>query len=163
MSARAWCLGALAAVGLAACASRPLFDKARPMIERANPNVPIPAGGYRTIAYVSGGGGMTDFQISSTVRQQLEDSGFTMLRRAGRWDDERSAVRAICAPDAVPVVDGVLFIWYNRLELRDCATEGVAFEVKSSPDKGITHMTNRLVVYLRRPPTAAAGQAAPPQ
>ena len=152
MSARARCLAALASLGLAACTGRPIFDKPRPMIERINPNVPIPPGGYRTIATVAGGASRVDFQISGTVRQQLEDSGFTMLRRAGRWDDERAAVRAICAPDAVPVVDGVLFIRYNKLELRDCATEGIAFEINASANKGITDMTNRLVRYLRRPP-----------
>lgn len=156
MSARAWCFGALAfaSLGLPACTGRKLFDTPRPMIERANPNVPIPPGGYRTLATVAGGTMLTDFQIAGTVRQQLEDSGFTMLRRAGRWEDERAAVRAICAPDAVPVVDGVLFIRYNKLELRDCGTEGIAFEISSSPNKGITDMTNRLVLYLRRAPGA---------
>jgi hypothetical protein len=164
MRARVWVLAPLVAVGLPGCTGKPLFDKPRPMVEHASPTIPIPPGGYRLIATVAGGDGRTDLQISGTVRLQLEDSGFTVVRRAGRWDDERQAVRAICAPDAVPVVDGVLFIWYNRLELRDCATEGVAFEIKASADKGITDMTNRLVVYLRRPPTpgAATGQA-PPQ
>jgi len=152
MSARVWCLGALASLGLWACTGRAIFDKPRPMIERINPNVPIPPGGYRTIATVAGGTMLTDFQIAGTVRQQLEDSGFTMLRRAGRWEDEGAAVRAICAPDAVPVVDGVLFIRYNKLELRACATEGVAFEINSSANKGITDMTNRLILYLRRAP-----------
>jgi len=152
MTARTWWLGvvALGAVGPGTC--RAPFDKPRPMIERINPNVPIPPGGYRTIATVAGGAGRVDFQISGTVRQQLEDSGFTMRRRAGRWEDERAAVRAICAPDAVLVVDGVLFIRYNKLELRDCATEGIAFEITASANKGITDMTNRLIEYLRRAP-----------
>jgi len=154
MNARAWCFGALAlaSLGVPACTGRRLFDKPRPMVERANPNIPIPPGGYRTLATVAGGTTLVDFQIAGTVRQQLEDSGFTMLRRAGRWEDEREAVRAICAPDAVPVVDGVLFIRYNKLELRDCTTEGIAFEIAASANKGITDMTNRLVLYLRRAP-----------
>ena len=152
MSGRAWCLGALAFLGLLGCPGRAIFDKPGPMIERINPNIPIPPGGYRIIATVAGGATRVDFQISATVRQQLEDSGFTMLRRAGRWEDERAAVRAICAPEAVPAVDGVLFIRYNKLELRNCATEGIAFEINASANKGITDMTNRLVTYLRRSP-----------
>jgi hypothetical protein len=159
---RALGFGVLAALGLAGC-SRPFFALPAPMAEQISPNIPIPPGGYRTIATVAGGARRTDLRISGTVRLQLEDSGFTVVRRAGRWDDEREAVRAICAPNVVPVVDGVLFVWYNRLELRDCATEGTAFEIKASANRGINDMTSRLVAYLRSGPSGAGGQQAPPQ
>jgi hypothetical protein len=142
---------ALAGAGLLAACSRPLFDKVRPSVERVNPNVP--AGRYHVLAGVAGGDARIDLQISVTVRQQLQDSGFTVLRRAGRWDSQTDAVKAICEPP----VDGVLFIWYNRLELRDCATEGAtAYEVTGGGQEGITKLTDRLIRYLRRK------EAAPP-
>jgi hypothetical protein len=114
-------------------------------------NAAIPAGRYHVLAGVAGGDARIDLQISVTVRQQLQDSGFTVLRRAGRWDSQTDAVRAICEPP----VDGVLFIWYNRLELRDCATVGaMAYEISSGGQEGITTLTDRLIRYLRRPPAA---------
>jgi hypothetical protein len=142
---------AVAATGagfLAAC-TRPLFDRALPAIERVNPN--IPGGRFHVLAGIAGGDARTDLRVSVTVRQQLQDSGFTVVRRAGRWDSQTEAVRAICEPP----VDGVLFIWYNRLELRDCVTQGaMAFEISSRGQEGITNLTDRLIRYLRRPPTA---------
>jgi hypothetical protein len=140
---------ATAGAGVVAACNRPLFDRARPTVERVNPN--IPAGRFHVLASIAGGDARTDLQISVTVRQQLQDSGFTVVRRAGRWDSQTEAVRAICEPP----VDGVLFIWYNRLELRDCVTQGaMAFEISSRGQEGITNLTDRLIRYLRRPPTA---------
>jgi hypothetical protein len=139
----------------AACGGKPIFDRARPMVERTSAT--IPPGRFRVLTTVAGGGSTRiDFQVSATVRQQLEDSGVTVVRRAGRWEDELAALRAICAPDAVPAVDGVLFVWYDRLELRDCATQGTAFEVTGGSDQGIQDMTNRLIVYLHRSAPAPA-------
>lgn len=157
MSARVWLVGSLAVLGLTACTGRSMFQKGGPMLERTNAS--IPPGRFRVLSTIAGGGSTRlDLQVSVTVRQQLEDSGVTVVRRAGRWADERAAVEAICAPDAVPAVDGVLFTWYNRLELRDCATGTVAFEIDGSADKGIIQMTDRLIEYLRQPPPAAADQ-----
>jgi hypothetical protein len=161
MNARTWLVAGLAVLLSVQCTGRKLFDRGGPMVERANPT--IPPGRYRVLASIAGGGTTRlDLQVSVTVRQQLEDSGVTVVRRAGRWQDENAALQAICAPDAVPVVDGVLFTWYDRLELRDCATGTVAFEISGTADKGILDMTGRLIQYLRRPPPAMS-DAAPSQ
>jgi hypothetical protein len=142
------------------CNGRSLFERPKPVSERWSSS--IPTGRFSVIATIAGGDSRTELQVSVTVRQQLEDSGFTIVRRAGRWDSELAALRAICAPDAVPVVDGVLFIWYNRLELRDCATEGTAYEIAGSPEGGVgvIEMSDRLVRYLKRP-AAPTPQRAP--
>ena len=102
------------------------------------------------LSSIAGGDALTDLQISVTVRQQLQDSGFTVVRRAGRWDSQAEALRGICAPGEVPNVDGVLFIWYNRLELRDCGTGSTAYEITSRGAEGITVLTDRLIKYLRQ-------------
>jgi hypothetical protein len=150
----------LAGLSVVAC-GRPLFDKSKPSIERINPSVS--ASQLRVLAPVSGGDALTDFQISVTVRQQLQDSGFTIIRRAGRWDTQPEAVRAICAPGEVPSVDAVLFVWYNRLELRDCGTGVTAYEITSGGQEGITVLTNRLIRYLRKEGgNASSEQFAPP-
>lgn len=148
MSARAGLCTVVALVGAAAGCNRPLFDRAKPAVERMNPE--IPPGRFRVLAAIAGGDSRTDLQMSVTVREQLADSGFTVVRRAGRWEGQHEAVRAICAPGQVPPVDGVLFVWYNRLELRDCTTEGAAYEIAGEGSLGIDAMVHRLVRWLRR-------------
>lgn len=141
----------VATAGLLAACNRPLFERMRPSVERVNPN--IPTGRFHVLASIAGGDARTDFQISVTVRQQLADSGFTVVRRPGRWDSQTDAVVAICGPGGI---DGVLFIWYNRLELRDCRTEGAtAYEVTGGGQEGIQKLTDRLINYLRQPAPAA--------
>lgn len=138
-----------AVAAVAAACNRPLLDRGRPAVERTSAT--IPPSRFKVLAAVAGGGSRTDLQISVTVRQRLTDSGFTAVRRAGRWDNEADAVRSICAPGQTPAIDGVLFIWYNRLELRDCTTEGAAFEIGGEGASiGITAMVDRLVKWLKR-------------
>lgn len=147
----------LLALAAGACAGRPIFDRPKPAVERMNPA--IPPGRFKVLASIAGGDARTDLQISVTVRQRLADSGFTVIRRPGRWENQTDAVRAICAPGQTPPVDGVLFIWYNRLELRDCMTESAAYEIGGSgASVGVTEMTDRLIKWLRRDaePTATA-------
>lgn len=152
MSIRAGLLLAAGLIGITAC-NRPLFDKPRPAVERMNPE--IPPGRFQVFAAIAGDNSRTDLQISVTVRQQMTDSGFTVIRRPGRWETQADAVRAICAPGQVPPVDGVLFIWYNRLELRDCTTESAAYEISGQGSVGITGMVDRLVRWLRRDTASA--------
>lgn len=137
------------ALGAAVGCNRPLFEREKPAVERINPS--IPPSRFKVLASVAGDDARTDLQISVTVREILTDSGFTVIRRAGRWENQSDAVRAICAPGQTPSVDGVLFIWYNRLELRDCTTEGAAYEIGGAGGSiGITAMADRLIAWLRK-------------
>jgi hypothetical protein len=161
-------LGLVAALGgllgVSGACHGPLLKTGGDMIEKPNTNLAWRQ--YKSLATIAGGGGShIDLQMSVTVRSQLADSGFTVVRRSGRWADERSAVRAICSPDAVPLVDGVVFVWYDRLELRDCQNEVVAYEISGTASHGITDMTNRLIAYLRHRDAqpGTAGTAAQPE
>ena len=146
---KAFLFTAMVAAVVASC-NRPLLDRGKPAVERTSAT--IPPSRFKVLATIAGGGGgRSDLQISATVRQILTDSGFTAVRRAGRWDNEADAVRSICAPGQSPAVDGVLFVWYNRMELRDCTTEGAAFEIGGEGASiGITQMAERLVKWLKR-------------
>lgn len=146
---------ALGATGLlAACQGRPMFDRPQPSVERLNSE--IPPGRFNTITSIAGGDQRIDLQISVTVRGLLEDSGIVVTRVPGRWESSTDALRSLCAPGASPALDGVLFIWYNRLELRECATGSIAYEITSKGQEGITHLTNRLIRYLRRAPESGS-------
>lgn len=144
----------LLAAAASAC-NRPLLDREKPAVERVS--MTIPPGRFHVIASIAAGGASrTDLQISATVRQRMSDSGFTMIRKAGRWQSMAEAVRFICAPGQTPAADGVLFVWYNRLELRDCTTESAAFEIGGEGSSvGITAMVDRLIRWLKRDEVAA--------
>lgn len=148
MSRRAFYATAVVLAGIGAACNRPLFDKPRPAVERMNPD--IPPSRFRVVAAIAGDNTRPGLQISATARERLADSGFTVIRRFGRWDSQAEAVRQICAPGQIPPVDGVLFIWFNRLELRDCTTEGAAYEIGGQGTIGIQGMVDRLVKWLRR-------------
>jgi hypothetical protein len=156
LSARASVVVALAALaaGTTAC-NRPLLEREKTVEPRISQT--IPPDRFHVLAGIAGGATRTDLQISATVRQRMQDSGFTMLRWPGRWENMAEAVRRICAPGQTPAVDGVLFIWYNRLELRDCMTEGAAFQIGGEgAAQGITAMVDRLVNWLKRDRTSQA-------
>lgn len=137
-------------VTLVACTPRPVMEQVSPT---------IPGSKFRTIATIAGGDAAPDLRMSVTIRQELNDGGWTAVRRAGRWENEHAATAEICAGGDV---DGVLFVEYNRLRLDDCATRLPAFRIEGSPDRsvGLTEMTRRLMNYLRRAPPVPA--AVPP-
>jgi hypothetical protein len=133
-------LATLAPALLAGCFSNSAI------IENVNPEVP--GSRFRVIATIAGGDANPDLRMSVTVRQQLNEGGWSAVRRAGRWESERAAVVDICA---VGDVDGVLIVSYNRLELDDCESLKPAYRIDGSPDRGVglTEMTTRLIRYLR--------------
>lgn len=157
MSARVRFASLIALTGVvAACAGRGgLFDRPQPSEERVNPD--IPAGQFTTITSIAAGDMRIDLQVAVTVRGLLQDSGVAVTRVPGRWDSSTDALRSLCAPGAVPPLDGVLFVWHNRLELRDCASGTVAYEITSKGEEGINQLTNRLIRYLRGGPPQSSG------
>jgi hypothetical protein len=106
---------------------------------------------FRVIATIAGRSGRTDLQIMATVRQQLRDSGFVALPARGRYDTEVDAIQRVCESREGAPVDGVLFVWYNRLRLADCTAQVTAYEIGGEGASiGITAMADRLIAYLRR-------------
>src|SRR5262245_25465417 len=110
--------------GRACCPGEPVNPVA---IEHINPN--ISPDRFRTVGTVSGGAKRTDKRIAASVRQQMQDSGIAAVRSTGSWATEMEALRYLCAAKGGAPVDGVLFIWYNRLSLLDCASELRAYEI----------------------------------
>jgi hypothetical protein len=106
---------------------------------------PVPGDKFKTIATIAGGSSRNNLRMSSMVRQLLRDSGIAVVRRAGRWDDEKEAVTSICKEGDV---NGVLFIWYDRLELNDCESGKLAYTIDGTTSGGLPDLVNRLVRYL---------------
>lgn len=130
---------------------RPIFDRPGPLLERRNPA--IAPGSLQVLGTVAGGRSRPEIRMSVTIRQQLADSGLQVVPAAGRWESQIHAVREVCAPGVQPVLDGVLFVFYNRLELFDCDSKVAAYEI-SGGGLGINQMADRLVAYLKGSPSA---------
>jgi hypothetical protein len=124
----------------------PLLQTPQPIAERRNPT--IPPDRIRVVGTVAASRSRSDLRMSASVRQQLTDSGIVAVRKAGRWASQIDAVKKACADDAAPKVDGLLFVWHDRLELFDCTTRLAAYEV-SGGTEGITELADRLVAYLK--------------
>lgn len=118
----------------------------RPVVE--TPSGTVPGSKFKVIATVAGGTRAMDLRMSVTARKQLNDSGWQGVARYGRWENRTDAVLAICGDG---IVDGVLFVEYNRLELDDCTTKKPAYAIDGSPEKGVglDEMMKRLRRYLR--------------
>jgi hypothetical protein len=133
-------------VWLAGCAGRAVVER---------PSTTIAGSKFRVIATIAGGSSRQEVRMSATVRKQLTDAGWKGVARSGRWDTPALATTEVCDATDADAVDGVLFVSYDRLELRDCATRKVAYAIDGSPAKGvgIDEMAKRLMRYLRGEPT----------
>ena len=125
------------------------IQRVRPAVEHINGH--IAPQNFKVIATIAGHARRTDLQISATVRQQLQDSGFVAVPKRGRYPTEVDAIKHVCASREGAPVDGVLFVWYNRLRLADCGAQVTAYEIGGEGASiGITAMTDKLIAYLRR-------------
>lgn len=101
----------------------------------------------RVIVVIAGESETADRQMAGRVRATLDSAGITTLRRTGTWEAEETALTDICPAGQPTDIDGVLFVWWNQLELRDCATHRRAYHIEGGY-RGIEYMVKRLMGYL---------------
>lgn len=136
-------------------------------------NARIPGSHFRTLTVIAGEGDRSSIQIAARVRDSLTSSKVVnVVNRSGRWVDEAGALQEIC-PDsaAAPAttdssraaiandstgilasmapVDGVVIVWWNRVSLRDCRTQVVAYDATGAAQIGIDELTRQLLRYLK--------------
>lgn len=100
-----------------------------------------------------------DTQIAGRARRQLESRGFEaeliVVEGSGSAYVEM-VLREICEGSRSPIdAQGVVFVTWDRLELRDCASGEVAYEVEGGY-AGVDRMVEDMVRYFRGEP--APGQ-----
>ena len=112
----------------------------------------IPGAKFKVIATIAADDAGPSLNMTATVRQTLNDSGWTAVPRAGRWEAAATAIMDVCADGGT---DGVLVVAYDRLELTDCASQRPAYRIDASYERGVglTEMTKRFMRYLRGEPT----------
>lgn len=121
-------------------------------------NPAVPGSQFRTLTVIAAGDEDADIQVAVRVRRSLEQAGVAVVPSPGRWPTELAALEGVCGVNEVPEstavqraaarVDGVLFVSWDRLLLRDCPTQRTAYEIKGSWS-GVDYMVRRLVKYLR--------------
>jgi hypothetical protein len=135
----------LAVLALPACAGA--YGKVKEMTSDS-----IRGDSLRVLVVLAGESETADRQMAGRVRAQLDSAGVTTLRRPGTWTSEETALMDICPQGQTTEIDGVLFVWWNQLELRDCATHRRAYHIEGGY-RGIDYMVKRLMGYLNvRPP-----------
>lgn len=119
--------------------------------ELVNPN--IPGSKFRELVVIAEDDDDTSLQIALRVRMRLQQEGWTVIRRGGRWTTEFEALDQLCpradstAQDA-GAVDGVLIVGWDRFTLWDCAERRAAYEIRGGYT-GIDNMFTHLRRYLK--------------
>jgi hypothetical protein len=133
----------------------------------------VPGTRFRTLSVIAGESDHSSIQIAARVRDSLTASKIVnVVNRSGRWVDEAGALKGIC-PDpsdttagseasraaiasdstgtlaSMAPVDGVVIVWWNRLSLRDCRTQVVAYDATGAAEIGIDGLTRQLIRYLK--------------
>ena len=102
---------------------------------------------FRSLAVILGTVDLSTTMLADQIEQELADTGLTIVPRPGRWRSEVEALEEICPLGAPPPVDGVLFVWPDRLQVRDCRTHAMAYEVQSERAR-TEELVKRLSRYL---------------
>jgi hypothetical protein len=140
---------------LAFSACSTLFQSGKP---REFVNTTMPKVTYNTLAVIASDDATPSLQISATIRHLLNERGLKAVARAGRWETESDALLSICreAPGVEPV-QGVIFVTYDTLILRECQTREVAYRISSGGGITMSEMADRIIQYVRTAGGAGSG------
>lgn len=100
-----------------------------------------------------------DPQIAGRVERQLQSHGYEaeMILVEGAPTSVPVVMEAICTGEQTPLrADGVVFVTWDRLVLRDCETREGAYEV-SGGYSGVDALVEHMVRYFRGEPARTDG------
>lgn len=90
-------------------------------------------------------------QMAGRVRAKLKADSVPLAQPLKLADEGEVGMAEICPPDQHVDYQGVLFVAWDRLILRDCDTKAVAFRTLGNY-AGIDAMLQRFVKYLHEKP-----------
>lgn len=114
-------------------------------------NSAIPAERFRTLAVVPADPGGYDAQIAAWARQLLREEGVSVVAPRVFAPEGETALGELCPRGRLADFDGVLFVTWDQITLRDCESYAVAYQARGRY-AGLDAMTKRLLRYLRRQP-----------
>jgi hypothetical protein len=108
----------------------------------------MPGDSFHTLVVISGDDDQSTLQLTARVRQQLNDAGLSAQKRSGLWSVEREALADICPLGQPSDVDGLLFVYWNEIDMFDCRTHKPAYQIRGGM-QGTDLMVKRFLKYLR--------------
>lgn len=103
---------------------------------------------FRTLGLIAGDDSQGTISMTGRIRNKLEGAGLTVLRTPGRWEGEPDAVRSLCSMQN-PSPDGVIFVRWDRVNLRACDGEHYPNAFEAEGDYvGVDKLADRLLQYL---------------
>jgi hypothetical protein len=108
----------------------------------------VPGDSFRTLVVISGDDDQSSLQLTARVREQLNAAGLSAQKRSGLWTVEREALADICPLGQTTEVDGLLFVYWNELDMFDCRTHKPAYQVRGGM-QGTDLMLKKFLRFLR--------------
>lgn len=140
----------LLALGISSAACSSLAYRSR--VEEFH-NADLSATRYTTVAVLPVDPNGFDMNIAARVRDHLLKEGLQVIPAIKLVGEGEVTTKEACEPGRNPGYTGIVFVTWDRLIVRDCATTAVAYRAVGGY-AGVDKLTQRLVAYLKTPPTA---------
>jgi hypothetical protein len=108
----------------------------------------IPGSRFTAIAILPVNERSFDPQIAARVRENLRKQGITIVPARSMMPESEVSMAHLCPKDNPPEYQGVLWVTFEYLLLRDCQSTAVAFRAEGGY-AGVDAMAKRLVLYLK--------------
>lgn len=136
---------------LAGCGQRLMYNTK--IDEYRNPNIESTRFTNLTVLPVDPADNFA-MDMAARVRVKLKADSVHLSQPLKLEPEGEVGMQELCPPDRTVEYKGVLFVAWDRLILRDCATKAVAFRTLGNY-AGIDAMLQRLVKYLREKPAGS--------
>jgi hypothetical protein len=111
-------------------------------------NEAIPPTRFTTIAVLPVDADGFDPGIAARVRDNLKKQGVNIATARVMATDSEVSMGVLCPKDDPAEYQGVLWVSFDRLILRDCESTAVAFRALGGYS-GVDALAKRLLIYLR--------------
>ncbi len=110
-------------------------------------NPDVPASRFQAIAVLPVDPEGFDPGIAARVRDNLKRQGVNVMTARVMLPESEVSIPQLCPKDDPPGYQGVLWVTYDRIILRDCESAAVAYRAIGGYS-GVDALAKRLVIYL---------------
>ena len=115
-------------------------------------NASMTADRFKTIAILPADPNGPDPNIAARVRGQLRREGISIVNARVMVGEGEVGMKELCSPQQPAEYQGVLFVTWDKIILRDCETSAVAYRASGSYS-GVDLLAKKLLLYLKNAPT----------
>jgi hypothetical protein len=111
-------------------------------------NAEVPASRFATIAVLPVDPNGFDPGIAARVRENLKQQGINIATPRVMVPESEVSMQQLCPKDDPASYQGVLWVTFDRIILRDCESTAVAYRAVGGYS-GVDALAKKLVIYLR--------------